>query len=431
MSGRQAPVAGLDKVLGSMAAVVPICLQVDRTASINCFLQKAQAHAAAMAPHEQFGLDNILKVNPDARDICNFPSLLVVHPEEVAMDGATTRVLERLDGEDLPSRAPAGSHSGYPLEIDCSLLYDHAKLRVWYDPSRVSHIQAQAISHQFGRLIQQLLTQDESLLADVSPQSTWDIEQATAWNNEDIPEVVEDCVHYAVTRQAQERPNEVAVDAWDGKFTYYELDCAANRLAHYLIDLGVKTEDLVIVCFEKSVWFCVTILAINKAGGAWVPLDPQHPTQRHQQVIQQSNATLALASPGVSGLCEELGLRVITIGETFDKTILNQFPEEASLPPAPKVCPRDAAYVLFTSGSTGTPKGFLKEHGAICSSQRVVCKRLKLTSEARMLQFASHVFDACVYESLFTLMVGGCLCVPSDYIRLNKLPEFISERNVT
>ncbi|GKU21661.1 unnamed protein product [Fusarium langsethiae] len=431
VSGRRAPVAGLDRVLGSVAAIVPICLQVDRTASINCFLQKVQAHAAAMAPYERFGLDNILKANPDARDTCNFTSLLVVHPEELDMDGATTRVLERLDDEDLLSRAPAGPHSGYPLVIDCSLLHDHVKLRVWYDPSRASHIQAQAISHQFDRLVQQLLVQDEPLLADVSPQSNWDIEQAIAWNNEHIPELVEDCVHYAVTRQAQERPNDVAVDAWDGKFTYSELDCAANRLAHYLIDFGVKTEDLVIVCFEKSVWFCVAILAINKAGGAWVPLDPQHPMERHQQVIQQSNATLALASPGVSGLCEDLGLRVITIGETFDQTILNQFPEEASLPPALKIFSRDAAYVLFTSGSTGTPKGFLTEHGAICSSQRAVCKRLKLTSEARMLQFASHVFDACVYESLFTLMVGGCLCVPSDHIRLNKLPEFISERNVT
>ncbi|KAH7245020.1 peptide synthetase [Fusarium tricinctum] len=144
----------------------------------------------------------------------------------------------------------------------------------------------------------------------------------------------------------------------------------------------------------------------------------------------KSNATLAVASPGFSGLCEELGLWDITIGETFDKTILNQFPEEASLPPALKVCPRDAAYVLFTFGSTGTPKGFLTEHGAICNSQRAVCKRLKLTSEARMLQFASHVFDACVYELLFTLMVGGCLFAPSDHVRVNKLPDFISKRNV-
>ncbi|KAH7245019.1 hypothetical protein BKA59DRAFT_454088 [Fusarium tricinctum] len=115
--------------------------------------------------------------------------------------------------------APAGPHSGFRLVLDCFLLCGHVKLRVWYDPSRVSHIQAKAISHQFDRSVQQLFTQDESFLADVTPQSTWDIEQATAWNNEDIPEVVDDCVHYVVTRQAQERPNEVTIDTWDGTFT--------------------------------------------------------------------------------------------------------------------------------------------------------------------------------------------------------------------
>ncbi|KAH7182279.1 peptide synthetase [Fusarium flagelliforme] len=428
VSGRQAPVAGIEKVLGSVAPVVPIVLKVDQTADVKSFLLKVQAQAAEMAPHEHFGLQNISKINSDSGDLCDFSSVLVIHEDELNWRKAATRLLERLDDEEPPPKNSTGVLSGYPLAIDCSLLPEHVKLRVCYNPNRIDRVQAEALLHQFDRIVQQLLPQDESPLASISPQGIWDIEQATTWNNEDIPEVVENCVHYAISRQAQKRPHDIAIDAWDGKLTYHELDCAANRLAHYLIDFGVKTEDLVIVCFEKSMWFCVAILAINKAGAAWVPLDPQHPKERHQQVIQQTKASLALTSSGVSDLCEGLGLRVITIGDTFDKALQEGRPREVSLP---EVSPRNAAYVLFTSGSTGTPKGFLTEHGAICSSQKAVCKRLGLTSEARMLQFASHVFDACVYESLFTLMVGGCLCVPSDHIRLNKLPEFMSERSVT
>ncbi|KAI1747345.1 hypothetical protein F4782DRAFT_521601 [Xylaria castorea] len=251
---------------------------------------------------------------------------------------------------------------------------------------------------------------------------------ASHGNGESL-EIIEDCVHRLFEWQALQRPSAPALYAWDVSFTYDQLEQAANRLAHYLTqEVHVTRGSLVHTCFEKTGWYVVAILGINKAGAAWVPLDPSHPSQRKQHIVQQTRATVALTSPANVAACQELGLHAIEVSQAFDTQLATKRAEADRTPPV-QVSAVDAAYVLFTSGSTGTPKGIVMEHGAVCTSQRAISKRLKMTPEVRILQFSSFAFDASIGEIIAALITGACVCMPSDSMRMDvsELSAFVRQ----
>lgn len=267
-----------------------------------------------------------------------------------------------------------------------------------------------------------------------------ELERIIQWNQED-PEIINDCHHRLFERRAQQQPVAPAVAAWDVDLSYGELDRAANRLAHHLLSRGdcrVSPGSIVHTCFEKSGWHVVAVLAVNKAGAAWAPLDPSHPAQRKRDIVGQTGAAVALASPANSEACRGLGLEVIEVSPLLDAQLAAEEKEAAedhSVSPlgGRAASGRDVAYVLFTSGSTGTPKGIVMEHGSLCTSQVAIGRRLGLAPGVRVLQFASYVFDVSVGEIVAPLIAGACVCVPDEAARMSTrgLAGFVRRRGVT
>jgi amino acid adenylation domain-containing protein len=272
----------------------------------------------------------------------------------------------------------------------------------------------------------------ESSGLDQAPVNTLlDLQQAIEWNGEG-PEIIEDCVHRLFESQSRRQPNASAVCSWDVDFTYVQLERAANRLAHRLIDeFHITPRALVHTCFDKSGWHIVAVLAINKVGAAWVPLDPLHPLQRKRQIVGQTKAIFALSSAANLALCDELGLRVVEVSQSAD-TELAQSDVECSRAPSVESFAHDAAYILFTSGSTGTPKGIVMEHGAVCTSQKAIGQKLGYRPGVRVLQFSSYVFDVSVGEIVAPLISGATTCVPSEdmCMSISDLKVFVSKSKV-
>ena len=257
------------------------------------------------------------------------------------------------------------------------------------------------------------------------------ISQTQAWNEIDRPEIIDSCIHDLIAKQALERPDAPAIRAWDRELSYRELDEAANRLAHYLVEKhGVQVGDIIHVMFEKSAWYFVAILAVNKAGGLWAPLDSSYPLQRLQTVVSQTQSRLMLSSPANAELCLQLVKTVIEVTPRLDIQ-LSRNPESSKLPPATGVTPRHPVYLLFTSGSTGTPKGFVMEHGGVATAQTAIGRRLGMHPGVRMLQFATFVFDLSIGEILGPLLFGACVYVPSEETRMNSLADFIHDSGIT
>ncbi|KAL3420091.1 hypothetical protein PVAG01_08590, partial [Phlyctema vagabunda] len=158
------------------------------------------------------------------------------------------------------------------------------------------------------------------------------------------------------------------------------------------------------------------VLAVLKAGGAFVLLDPAHPEQRLRRIIQDVNAQLVLTSTMFGSKFNDIK-SIVVCDELF-----SALPDTDAYP-ITAVRPENLACVVFTSGSTGYPKGICLSHSAICTSSNAHGPGLNMCKSSRVFQFSSYAFDMAVYDVLTTLQMGGCIVVPSDEQRLNQLAE--------
>ncbi|KAM0798921.1 hypothetical protein BDR22DRAFT_808082 [Usnea florida] len=226
------------------------------------------------------------------------------------------------------------------------------------------------------------------------------------------------CVHQLIQQQCQAHQESAALDSWDGNLTYRELDQRSSRLADRLLQHGVGPEVIVPLCFDKSMWTAVAILGVLKAGGAFFLLDVAFPRKRLEDMCLAVNAPIVLTSSSRVQLARSLVCSGAAITVNDDSTSVTKCldetePNSYSNP----VEPESACYVVFTSGSTGKPKGIVVSHRAMVTSIMKIREPLYLQRDSRVLQFASYAFDLSVYDHLFTLATGACLCVPSEESR--------------
>ncbi|MET9700737.1 amino acid adenylation domain-containing protein, partial [Streptomyces sp. NPDC006529] len=204
--------------------------------------------------------------------------------------------------------------------------------------------------------------------------------------------------HFA--EQAARTPHTVAVTGADGTHRYAELDRLANRLAHHLRALGVGSETPVGICLERGAWTVVALLAVLKAGGCYVPVDPAQPQERMAMMLADTAAPVVITRTALAGRLPS-GARAVAV-EELD---LDALPDTA---PDVAVDPGQAAYVLFTSGSTGRPKGVVVEHRQVLNYHTAVRTALGLEA-AGYAMVQPFTFDSCVTVLSGALLSGGTL----------------------
>ena len=214
----------------------------------------------------------------------------------------------------------------------------------------------------------------------------------------------EDCLHRKVEAQAARTPEATAVVFEGGGLTYAALNRRANRLARFLRAQGVGPEAIVGVCAGSGPEMIVALLAVLKAGGAYLPLDPAYPPERLAFLVEDAGAALVLAQPHLRGGLPT-GARVLPLGAGLeDGERADDLPEGAG--------PDGLAYVIYTSGSTGRPKGVLLAHRGACNNLRWRQERFPLTPSDRMLQTYSFSFDPSVWAIFWPLTAGAALVLP-------------------
>lgn len=263
------------------------------------------------------------------------------------------------------------------------------------------------------------------MIRDLDVFSEYDKQRVIAWNTKD-PFAQNDCLHHLVHRSVHATPLAEAVCAWDGSLQYAELDALSSKLAETLTRAGVGPGVYVPFAFEKTLWTVVATLAIAKAGGAFVPLDPQHPRARIQEILGVVNAKVVVTSELYGSVFSDL---VDTVLIASSKTLSVHKSNELEDQFLSKSKPEDPVFVLFTSGSTGQPKGMVHQHAAICSHTIAHGEAMGFHG-ARVLQFAAHTFDVAIIDIFTTLAFGGCVCIPSEEDRKNDLIGAINNLRV-
>ncbi|MFD6421779.1 amino acid adenylation domain-containing protein [Streptomyces sp. NPDC060198] len=207
----------------------------------------------------------------------------------------------------------------------------------------------------------------------------------------------------AFRAQAARTPGARAVrDGGDG-ITFGELDLISDDLAHHLRDRGIGRGDLVALALEGTADQVLAMLAVTKAGAAYLPVDLEYPEARIAHMLDDARPVLLLTH---TGRAEPLGLTLPSLA-LDDRTAWST---GRATPPAPGPDPRDAAYVIYTSGSTGTPKGVVVTHASLTNHMAWMADHLGLTGDDRVLARTSPSFDASVWETWLPLLHGGSTC---------------------
>ncbi|KAH3288864.1 Nonribosomal peptide synthetase 1 [Aspergillus fumigatus] len=299
----------------------------------------------------------------------------------------------------LPSSLPIALPQESRVRLHVKVLQDEVNIFFEWWNNDMPTAQMKSIAGAFGHILTDLLAANDTAVddLDIFPENDWS------------------------------RPENEAVCSWDGSLTYKELDLLSSKVAYDLQQRGVGPEVCVALCFEKSKWYTVAMLAVLKAGGAFVPMDPSHPTARLQSLVEGVQAHIMLCSRSQTG-------KLQTVAETLiplDEETVDGLPDlPTSTFSSTTVKSSNAAYVIFTSGSTGQPKGTLLEHRAYVSGALAHGPVFGLNSSTRVLQFASHAFDASLVDILSSLIFGSCICIPSEEARLNDIAGVINEMKV-
>ncbi|HSE18129.1 MAG TPA: amino acid adenylation domain-containing protein [Pyrinomonadaceae bacterium] len=247
-------------------------------------------------------------------------------------------------------------------------------------------------------LLEGIIANPETRLDELPLLTEAEREQLIGSWNETRQEFPERSLPELFETQVAARPEALAVISNQVQLTFAELNRRANRLAHLLAARGIGPESLVGVCMERSAQMIVALLAILKAGAAYLPLDPSLPRERIAFMLED-------AKPAVILTPEELSATDYTDqSHGSDPDLIRRFD------------PRHPCYVIYTSGSTGRPKGVAISHRSLVNHSLAVSAAYGLTTDDRVLQFASISFDVAAEEIFSALLSGASIFLPSEKV---------------
>ncbi|HEY7414193.1 MAG TPA: amino acid adenylation domain-containing protein, partial [Ktedonobacteraceae bacterium] len=260
------------------------------------------------------------------------------------------------------------------------------------------------LSKQYVLLISAGLANPETRLADLPLLTAEEQQHLVARRSSEPERLYENCIHQLFEQQVARAPEAIALLYEDQQMSYLALEQQANRLAHYLIASGVRPESRVGLYMERSLEMVVGILAIQKAGGAYVALDPSYPQKELDFRIRDSQITLLLAQECFAQEISTFPCQVLYLDR--DWPLIARQRHDA---PLTTVAPDNLAYVVYTSGSTGRAKGVMITHRALGNHMRWFQETFSLNADDKVLQKTPYSFDASVWEFYATLLTGGSL----------------------
>jgi amino acid adenylation domain-containing protein len=230
-----------------------------------------------------------------------------------------------------------------------------------------------------------------------------------------------ECVHEMFEEQVRRTPRAVAVVYEEQYLTYEALNEQANRLAHYLIGRGIGPEDIVGICLKRSLEMIVTLVGVLKAGAAYLPLDPEYPTERLAFIVENAKPVCVLTMSGIVPHLPAWERLVILDEKEMQEVLARSARNPGERDRTGTMTTNNAAYVIYTSGSTGTPKGVVVTHANVVRLFDAAKERFKFESEDVWTLFHSYAFDFSVWEIWGALLHGGRLVVVSNSV--NRSPE--------
>ncbi|KAF5679391.1 peptide synthetase [Fusarium heterosporum] len=412
------------KVIGedeatAQIALRPITIEIIESETVIETMRRVQVQSDGLGSSASRHALNGTHPKGKSATLHNFDAVLVEHGDAVEFANNSEAGLWKYH-DDTALFSPFSIHF-LPKESEMNVLVRcyskmsplHGILETFLDVWQ--HILIQVCDDRSQKLVSQL---------DYVPSTH--METLLRWNS-DVPNSVERTIHELIRDTAVSQPDAPAIYSWDETLTYKQLETLSTSLAHHLANLSIGPQSFVALCFDKSVWPTVCMLAILKAGGAFVPVDPAHPVDRKMKILEAAGASTVLTNPQYVHLFSDMDIAVIEI----DKIIVQATEAVNHATSLPSVDPASPMLIVNTSGSTGYPKSIIIQHNGLASTIPGLAESSSITAKSRVLQFSAYSFDGYIYETFTTLVSGGCVCVPSEEERVNDLAGAIVRMGVT
>ncbi|MFG2231294.1 amino acid adenylation domain-containing protein [Streptomyces sp. NPDC048723] len=394
VSARPADLPGVEGMVGLFLNTVPVRVRLNGAAPIIGMLTELQRRQSALIPDQYVGLVDIQKVaGPGAV----FDTLLVFEnfPRDLGEpDSADTFAIRVNQGREA---------AHYPLTLvavpgDTMLLkLDH--LTDLFDTGA-----ALSVLERFQGVLRRLTADHEVTVADVAVTTAAERNLVVnVWGT--APDAEPGCLPLALfDRQVERRGNETAITDGDRTTSFRDLAGHADRIAGYLTGRGVRRGDRVAVMMERSSDLIATLLAVWKAGAAFVPVDPAYPAERVKVMLADADPAAVVCRAASRAAVLDSGLDPIVLDDPETQLAVAECAR-----PSVEVGADDLAYVMYTSGSTGTPKGVAVSHGNVAGL--VGEPRWEIGPGDAVLTHASHAFDISLFEIWVPLLSGARIVI--------------------
>ncbi|WP_435166822.1 amino acid adenylation domain-containing protein [Paenibacillus glycanilyticus] len=311
--------------------------------------------------------------------------------------------------------------------LNWQLLHEGGRwtLRVDYDSSVLAEFTIRRYAQYFMALLEAALSDENSLIAAVDILLDTDRAVYDRMNDTSYPYDRTKTIHGMFEQAAAAYPDRIAVSSVYGQLTYKELNERANSTARMLLNRGLGKGDFVTIFMERSLELIVSLLGILKAGGVYVPVDPEHPEDRNRYILSDTASAFILTKSAYEAQAALLCEGVDTVKEiiALDSGMTEVYEGIYNIENG--VAPEDLAYIIYTSGSTGRPKGALIAHEGVVNLGETVRADCGIGPEDVLTQFATYSFDASVWDTIGALFYGAHLYLLSSEERVS-VEEFAS-----
>lgn len=398
--------ASLQRSVGMISNVLPLRLEMDPARELGGLVEEVKRRALGAQLHQRYRTERLrrdLGLGPGEPEIfgpivnvCSFDYRIAFagHPVRIRnvgnwrVDDLEIAVYDRQDGGDV-------------------------SIQFCANPRLYTQQELEAHQRRFLQLIggiaaggPETIAQRLSLLAQDEEGALRETFNAAA---ESYPRGR--CLHTLFEEQAERSPDAVALKLDGRALTYRELNARANRLAHFLLESGVRPDAPVALCMERSFEMLVGLLGVLKAGGAYLPIDPTYPARRIEYLLQDSTASIVITQGALAGALP-LGRRTrLALDKPETLRQLASYPDSNPDARALGLEPEHLAYVIYTSGSTGEPKGVMVEHRNVTRLFDATREEFAFGERDVWTLFHSYAFDFSVWEIWGALLHGGTLIV--------------------
>lgn len=426
VSGRPPSLPGSESIVGLMINTLPVRIQVNPQEPAVEWLRKLQIHQVELREFEYVSLIDIQGWSQIPRGISLFDSIYVFenYPTN-PLKGGKVGALEVETG-------PGYTRTNYPLTFAVSP-GEQIGVQLGYETAQFDRSGIQQMLDHLETLLEGLIANPQAALGSLPMLSQAERERVLEiWSQNPAPVDLSVTVLDLIGVHAARTPDTPAVRYEDRCLTYTELERQSNQLAHLLLQQGFQHGQFAATLFPASPELVVAFLGIQKAGGAYLPVDPDYPPDRIRYMIEDSGVhTLVTREAYLPVIPEDLAksLDRIVCMDSDEAAIAAQPPTR----PEVEVTPDDLAYVIYTSGSTGRPKGSLLKHRGLSNLFQVQQPLIDMRPGDRSLQFFSISFDGATYGIYSPLCAGATLYLaPRETLTSpTALAELASSENLT